>query len=74
MAGSEWGRSSIGRAPGLQPGGQGFDPPRLHQFDRPQIRPLQAAEGVANAQPGALHLALFFDNLGKWKEIVEDLE
>ena len=26
------GHSSAGRAPGLQPGGQGFDSPWLHQF------------------------------------------
>ena len=28
---SRWGRSSAGRAPRSQCGGQGFDPPRLHQ-------------------------------------------
>ena len=27
-----WGRSSAGRAPALQAGGQEFDSPRLHQF------------------------------------------
>ena len=27
-----WGRSSIGRAPGLQPGGRGFESHRLHQL------------------------------------------
>ena len=27
---SEWGLSSVGRAPALQAGGQGFDPPSLH--------------------------------------------
>jgi hypothetical protein len=26
-----WGRSSVGRAPGLQPGGHEFEPRRLHQ-------------------------------------------
>jgi hypothetical protein len=27
---SSWGRSSVGRAPALQAGGQGFESPRLH--------------------------------------------
>ena len=27
-----WGRSSVGRAPEWHSGGQGFEPPRLHQF------------------------------------------
>ncbi len=27
-----WGRSSVGRAPALQAGGQEFDSPRLHQL------------------------------------------
>ena len=30
-ASSTWGRSSVGRAPPLQGGGQEFEPPRLHQ-------------------------------------------
>ena len=29
-----WGRSSAGRAPPLQGGGRGFEPPRLHQSSR----------------------------------------
>lgn len=36
-----WGRSSVGRAPGLQPGGRRFEPARLHsarsQVNRNQI-------------------------------------
>src|SRR5438105_8970617 len=28
---SGWGRSSVGRAPEWHSGGQGFEPPRLHQ-------------------------------------------
>ena len=28
----KWGRSSAGRAPALQAGGQEFDSPRLHHF------------------------------------------
>ena len=27
-----WGRSSVGRAPALQAGGQEFESPRLHHF------------------------------------------
>ena len=27
-----WGLSSVGRAPALHAGGQGFEPPRLHQI------------------------------------------
>jgi hypothetical protein len=27
-----WGRSSVGRAPGLQPGGRRFESDRLHQL------------------------------------------
>src|SRR5262249_32784383 len=29
---STWGRSSVGRAPEWHSGGQGFEPPRLHQY------------------------------------------
>ncbi len=32
---SEWGLSSVGRAPALQAGGQGFDPPSLHKVEGP---------------------------------------
>ncbi|MEY4417694.1 MAG: hypothetical protein RIQ88_132 [Actinomycetota bacterium] len=35
---SEWGLSSVGRAPALQAGGQGFDPPSLHSRDTPPKR------------------------------------
>ena len=29
-----WGRSSVGRAPALQAGGQEFESPRLHHFPK----------------------------------------
>ena len=32
-----WGVSSAGRAPRLHRGGQGFDPPTLHQFNNKEI-------------------------------------
>ena len=31
------GLSSVGRAPALQAGGQGFDPPSLHEVDFPLV-------------------------------------
>ena len=39
---SSWGRSSVGRAPPLQGGGQGFESPRLHQ-NRRAVDPRQRA-------------------------------
>ena len=33
-AGSKWGRSSVGRAPALQAGGQEFESLRLHWIER----------------------------------------
>ena len=32
LSGPSWGRSSVGRAPALQAGGQEFESPRLHHL------------------------------------------
>jgi hypothetical protein len=41
-----WGLSSAGRAPDLHSGGQEFDPPRLHQFQRRRDRIIKHCAAV----------------------------
>ncbi len=38
--GAKWGRSSVGRAPPLQGGGQGFESPRLHVVSAVKTKPI----------------------------------
>ena len=54
----QWGLSSVGRAPALQAGGQGFEPPSLHSAlvaQRKERRGPNADVGGSNPSGGASH-------------------
>src|SRR5262249_48791499 len=61
-----WGCSSAGRARGLQPRGQGFDPPHLHRKRAGSAKVFLDASRcilVASASAPAQKQDLLFDNL-----------
>ena len=69
---AEWGCSSVGRAPGLQPGGRRFEPAHLHHPD--VSRPRAANLNSSAVSGGSFFRLLVFDNrIARIGRIIEAL-